>query len=140
MNNHWGTNYRAFQEGPVTFRFVLRPHAIYDAAEASRAAIAASQPLLAVRAHGAPPPAAPRLAIESPDVIVTALKPSDDGRALIVRLWNAGGRDVRTTVRWSAPAPRRVTLSGTDEQPGRELGDTIELPAWGALTLRAELP
>ena len=26
MNNHWHTNYRAYQEGPVQFRFVLRPH------------------------------------------------------------------------------------------------------------------
>ena len=30
MNNHWGTNYRAYQEGPVTFRFALGPHAAYD--------------------------------------------------------------------------------------------------------------
>ena len=25
MNNHWGTNYRAYQEGPVTFRFRAAP-------------------------------------------------------------------------------------------------------------------
>ena len=24
MNNHWGTNYRAYQEGPTRFRFALR--------------------------------------------------------------------------------------------------------------------
>ena len=36
MNNHWGTNYRAYQEGPTIFRFVLRPHRKADAAEASR--------------------------------------------------------------------------------------------------------
>ena len=26
MNNHWGTNYRAYQDGPTIFRYVLHPH------------------------------------------------------------------------------------------------------------------
>lgn len=140
MNNHWGTNYRAFQEGPTTFRFLLRPHGRYDAVAASKLAIAASQPLLVVRAHGPKPDGAPLVAFESPAVIVTGMKPSDDGRAVIVRLWNAGETTVTTRARWSSPGPRRVTRSDTSEQPARELGDEITLPPWGALTLRAELP
>ena len=47
MNNHWGTNYRAYQEGPVTFRYALRPHDGTDSAAASRFAIGRCQPLLA---------------------------------------------------------------------------------------------
>jgi hypothetical protein len=140
MNNHWGTNYRAFQEGPVTFRFILRPHGGYDPVAASKLAIAASQPLLVVRARGPKPPPTPRLALASPAVIVTGMKPSDDGRAIMVRLWNASEKDVATAAQWSAPVPRRVTLSDTSEQPGHEIGREIALPAWGTLTLRAELP
>ena len=140
MNNHWGTNYRAFQEGPVLFRFLLRPHLAYDPAAASRLAIAASQPLLAIRAHGAAPAPAPRLSIESPDLIVTALKPSDDGRALIVRLWAGAGRDVKTRITWAAPLPRRVSISDTSEAPLKEAGDLVAVPAWGVVTLRADLP
>lgn len=140
MNNHWGTNYRAFQEGPVTFRFILRPHGVYEPVLASQLAIAASQPLLVVRARGAKPTTAPRLAIAAREVIVTGMKPSDDGRAIIVRLWNAGEKDVSTAVQWAAPQPRRVTVSDTSEQPSQEIGREIALPAWGALTLRAELP
>ena len=34
MNNHWGTNYRAYQDGPTVFRFILRPHGRRDAADA----------------------------------------------------------------------------------------------------------
>ena len=52
MNNHWGTNYRAYQEGPTVFRFVLRPHGRRDPAEASRFATGFSQPLLAVPGTG----------------------------------------------------------------------------------------
>ncbi len=47
MNNHWGTNYRAYQEGPTVFRFILRPHGRRDQAEASRFATGFSYPLLA---------------------------------------------------------------------------------------------
>lgn len=138
MNNHWGTNYRAFQEGPVTFRFLLRPHLGYDSAAASKLAIAASQPLLAVRARGARTGGAPRFAVDSTEVIVTGMKPSDDGRAIIVRLWNAGAGDVQTRVRLS-PSPRRISLSDTSEKAGREIGETITMRGWSVLTLRAEL-
>ena len=47
MNNHWGTNYLAYQQGPVTFRYALRPHNGTDIAAASRFAIGLAQPLLA---------------------------------------------------------------------------------------------
>jgi alpha-mannosidase len=46
MNNHWGTNYRAYQEGIVVFRYALRPHTRYHPALASRLAVSLSLPLL----------------------------------------------------------------------------------------------
>ena len=50
-----------------------------DDAEASRFATGFSQPLVAVPGRGAAPDAAPLLRVEPADVLVTALKPSDDG-------------------------------------------------------------
>jgi alpha-mannosidase len=47
MNNHWGTNYRAYQEGPTWFRFLLRPHLGTTPDAATRFATGFSQPLLA---------------------------------------------------------------------------------------------
>ena len=52
MNNHWHTNYRAYQEGLVTFRFILRPHGPFEPAAISQFATGFSQPLLAVPAAG----------------------------------------------------------------------------------------
>ena len=46
MNNHWGTNYRAYQDGLIEFRYALRPHAGYSPAAAGRFAIGMSQPLI----------------------------------------------------------------------------------------------
>ena len=36
MNNYWHTNYKADQEGPVSFAYSIRPHAAFDATEAGK--------------------------------------------------------------------------------------------------------
>jgi alpha-mannosidase len=139
MNNHWGTNYRAYQEGPHSFHFVLRPHGAYDPVTASRVAIEQSQPLLPVRAFGPRAPQASRLQLSSNEVMVIGLKPSDDGHAAIVRLWNAAEKDITTRLQWSDPAPRRVSLSDTSEQPLSDAAESIVVPAHSIVTFRAEL-
>jgi hypothetical protein len=52
MNNYWHTNYRADQEGPVAFRYALRPHAGFDAREADRFGMGVRRPLLVTEARG----------------------------------------------------------------------------------------
>ena len=138
MNNHWGTNYRAFQEGPTVFRFVLRPHHRRDPAEASRFATAFSQPLLAVRSRGANPAGEPLLTVEPEDIVVTALKPADDGRALIVRLFNASGKTCSASLRWTGAQPSGVFLSDTSEFAGQSVRGRIDVPASGLVSVRAE--
>ena len=140
MNNHWGTNYRAYQEGPTRFRFVLRPHRHSSPADASRLAIGLSQPLLPMPSRNTPPSREPRLRVSNPDVLAAALKPSDDGKALMVRLFGASGRDARTRLSWSGPSPTRISLSDTSEKPIRPVGREIEVAAWEIVTLRADLP
>ncbi len=138
MNNHWGTNYRAYQEGPTVFRFILRPHGRRDPAEVSRFATALSQPLLAVPARGAKPTGTPLLTVEPNDVLVTALKPSDDGKALIVRLFGASTKARSASLKWGGAQPKAVVLSDTSERPGKRVGSRIEVPASGLVSLRAE--
>lgn len=141
MNNHWGTNYRAYQEGPVVFRFVLRPHrGPADDAEASRFATGFSQPLVAVPGRGAAPRETSLLRVEPASVIVTGLKPSDDGRALIIRLLGASREAAAARLTWPGLAPKRLWLSDTSERPRREISGDVRVPSWGLVTLRAELP
>ncbi len=139
MNNHWHTNYRADQEGPTVFRYIIRPHGRADAAAVSDFAVECSQPLLAVPARGPEPKGAP-LQVGGAGVQVTALKPSDDGRALIVRLFGASGKAPKTELKWADPAPKAMWLSDTSEQPLRKISGLIEVPAYGIVTVRAELP
>lgn len=137
MNNHWGTNYRAYQEGQVKFRFVLRPHGALDLAEAARVATGFSHKLIAVPARGDPPAGEPLLTVEPADVLVAALKPSDDGAALIVRLFGASGATRSATLTWRAP-PKALSLSSTAEERGEEVRGPVTVPGFGLVTLRAE--
>ena len=138
MNNHWGTNYRAYQEGVVIFRYAIRPHTGYDAAAASRFATGLSQPLIAIAAGG-PSVASPALLrVEPEEVLVTAIKPSDDGKAWIVRLFGASGEDRAAKLTWSTPRPKNVWLSGLSEEPGTRTSDMVTVRGWELVTLRAE--
>ncbi len=137
MNNHWPTNYRAFQSGPTTFRYSLLPHQQYDQAAAQRFGIECSQPLVVASAQGAPPSDQPFLELDTPDVIVASIKPSQDRKALIVRLFAAAGRPATTTLHW-ARAPKSVWISDLAEQPLTAVTGPIELPKYAIVTLRAE--
>ncbi len=142
MNNYWETNYKADQEGPTPFRYAVRPHkGGYDGLAAARFGVERSQPLVAVPAGAnAPAVLAPRLRLDPGDAVVTAFKPSRDGRALIVRLYGASGKAAKVGLAWSEPQPASVSRSDFTETPGEKVEGAVEVPAYGLVTLRAEMP
>ncbi len=135
MNNHWHTNYKADQSGPVTFRYSVAPHGVYTPDAATRFGQGISQPLLALPASGHLPTGS-LLQISSPGVTVTELKPSDDGTAWIVRLWGASGHSERVRLTWQGQPLAHVYLSNTQEQIGSALGPIFTVPGNGLITLR----
>ena len=134
MNNHWHTNYRADQEGLTVFRYALHLHNGYDAVAASRFGIESTQPLIAVPATGTVP-AAGCLRLDSDQVIVSSLKPGDDGKCWIVRLYNPTGKPQTTGVHWSRPVGG-TWLSNGLEDPLQKAPASMTVPALGTLTLR----
>ena len=138
MNNHWGTNYRAYQEGPVEFRYALRPHQGYDAAAASRFAIALSQPLVATRSLNPEPRSASLLRVEPADVLALALKPSDDGKAFIVRLFGASGETRKATLTWSSSNIGKTWQSNLSEDQLDASPGEITVLGWELVTLRVD--
>jgi alpha-mannosidase len=137
MNNHWGTNYRAYQEGVVVFRYAVRPHHGYDPAAATRFATGLSQPLIASAASDGPG-TKPHLQVEPSDVLVTTWKVSDDGQAWIVRLFGASGEDRQAKLIGSPSAPMRIFRSDLTERSGTPLTDSVLVPGFGLVTLRIE--
>lgn len=138
MNNHWGTNYRAYQEGPTVFRFILRPHRKSGPADATRFATGFSQPLLAQPSRGKLMDK-PLLKLDSDDVVVSSLKPSDDGSAWIVQFFGASGKDSSVKLQWGEHQPKALFISDTSEKARTKVdGNALSVPGYGLLTLRAE--
>lgn len=138
LNNHWGTNYRAYQDGPLWFRFILRPHRAFNAVEATRFATGWSHPLVAAPARGAAPSGQSLLQVEPADVLLLSLKPTDDGQGLISRFYGASGTAKNARLRPGAFKPASLHLSDTSEKPGALVGGAVNVPGYGVVTLRAE--
>ena len=137
MNNHWGTNYRAYQDGLIEFRYALRPHGGYKPAAASRFAIGMSQPLIA-SAQGQRSRTALKLRIDQEDILLQECKRSADGSACIVLLFGAAGESRKANLSWADNTPIKVWRSDLRERPLEELGTQVEVPAWELVTLRIE--
>jgi hypothetical protein len=138
MNNHWGTNYRAYQEGPVTFRYALRPHLRYDAAAATRLAIGLSEPLQARAVSPSTKPIDSCLSIVPSDVIALTFKPSEDGTAWIVRLFGASGERRTAQLKWLRSGDAKFWQSNLAEEKLEPIGSEFELAGWDLLTIRVE--
>jgi alpha-mannosidase len=137
MNNYWHTNYKADQAGPMTFRFRVRPHGAFDAAALRRAGAESEQPMLVMPAAlEAPLPALP-FSLESPTVVASAVKPADDGRGLIVRLYNPTAAPASVRLLGGPPGLRALTLV-SGGAPGQPITGPLRLPAFGTVVVRVE--
>jgi hypothetical protein len=136
MNNHWETNYRAYQDGIITFRYALRPHAQFSPAEATRFATGLTQPLVVKRAQDRQHTLS-LLKVTNKDIIVQALKPSEDGKALMVTLFNASGQKAKTSIEvpWQMKA---IHYSNTIELPLATVQGDIDFAPWDLITVRIE--
>ncbi|MDQ1256114.1 MAG: alpha-mannosidase [Candidatus Hydrogenedentes bacterium] len=139
MNNYWETNYKAGQQGPTPFRYSLRPHKKYDQAEAQRFGVERSQPLIAVPAQADTPVPGSLLSVAPEAVMVTALKPADDGDGLVVRLFNGSAEPCTAALTWSAVQLKQVLHSNLFEDKGDPVNGTIGLAPYETVTLRAEI-
>ena len=138
MNNYWHTNYKASQDGPVTVRYAVQPHGLFNAAEAYRFGIEQSHPLLVVPALGAVSGNASLFTLSTPNVVATSVKPCRDGKGVMVRLYNAGGRPEQVTMTWRAGGAVKVFDSSPAEKGGAPVRWPLEMPAFGIVTLRCE--
>lgn len=137
MNNHWHTNYRAEQEGPVVFRYFIIPHLHQEPGRAARAALEMSQPLLVLAARGDEPAQRPFVSVSG--ALVTSFKPAEDGKAWIIRLFGVSGENGHAMLEWSR-SPKAIWLSDASEKPLLAAAAPFEVPAWSIVTLRADFP
>ncbi len=137
-NNHWETNYKAGQEGPMTFRYVLRPHAgTYDQADVQRFARGVHQPLLPIAGDVGKPVRRSLLTLDNDAVVVTAVKPCRDGDGLLLRLFNTTSQPQEASVRWT-DTPKQIYLSNPLEDRIEPAAKSLTLAGYEILTLRTQ--
>jgi alpha-mannosidase len=142
LNNHWETNYRASQEGMITFRYALRAHGVFDPVGATEFSMGLAQPLIvapAARVVKDGPMGRSMLRLSSDALVVLALKPGTDGKAWIVTLFNPGTQAASTKLQWGLKVGA-AHYSNTGEAAGAPVGLTgeIEVAPQDVVTVRVE--
>lgn len=138
MNNYWHTNYKADQDGPTLFRYAIRPHKAFDEGAAHRFGIGSSQPFIVVPVSVDEPEHEPLLRIGRADVLVSALRPDNDGEAWTLRLFGATGRPQSTGLDWrgsNQPTTWLSDLTGVKRAP---MHGSVNVPTHGVVTLRVQ--
>jgi len=126
--------------GEHTFAYALMPHAgDWRAAGVVQEAIAMNHPLHRGQSIGGQPFAS----VDAPELVLDTIKRSEDGQALIVRLYEAHGRRGEATLQFATP-PKKVTRANVLEDPGEEVavsGDGVKIgyTPFQLITLRCEL-
>ena len=138
MNNYWETNYTASQEGRVIFRYSIIPHEAFDAAEAERNAMAFSQPLIVIPVNEETRFYQSLLSLSNNNVVVSIIKPAEDGKGRILRLFNASDKAESTKIRWKALSPDKIYLSNFYEDKLEETGSRFDLLPFEVITLYLE--
>lgn len=138
MNNLWHTNFRADQEGIVSFRYFIKIHeAGYDSYQANQYGMENHRPLVVAQASDQPTDTL-FFKLEGENVYVEGLKPANDGKGVIAQLVNCGERDSRVILIQKTKESLKVWESNLAEESKRPLEGNFTIPAKGMMILRVE--
>jgi hypothetical protein len=136
LNNYWHTNYKAYQQGPLTYRFVLWPHGAFDPVAVRRFSDEQDQPLLVFPVDPAEPELRAPFTLAGDPVTLSALRVADDGAALAARIFNPSSKTATVTVRPSAQGARVSLVTSQGMQAAAD--GRLAVPALGTRTVRIE--
>jgi alpha-mannosidase len=130
MNNYWHTNYKADQEGPVTFAYSIRPHAAFDATEAAKFGTEKRQPLIVGVSDSPQSLHLPLLEISSTKILVSSIKPAAVANSWLVHVYNPTPADQMARVRWKHGERLSIRRSDAAGESDKSVPN-FELPAFG---------
>nr|AUN37913.1 alpha-mannosidase [uncultured bacterium] len=137
MNNHWHTNFPLTQEGPVSFRYRLMPHGVYNAVEANRFGLEQSQPLVHILTEK-DPKTQPLLTIDNEKVVVTILKQGEKEGEMIVRLRSLSDKIETTKVAFPTLSPKSVNVCEVEENAGTAISNSVSILPFGMITMKVQ--
>lgn len=133
MNNYWGTNYKAEQNGIASFRYILQPHGMFIPGNAEKIALQESEPLVVVPLSQKIAETGSLFYLKNDGIVVTALLPQNDG--YLIRLYNAGGKPETLEIMWK-DKPADVYFSDLDGEKTGAYNPGVSIPAWGLRTIK----
>ncbi len=136
MNNYWHTNYKADQEGEVSFRYAVRPHGPYSQLEAARFGIERRRPPVVLPASGTAKTDRPLYELEPAGVIVLSTKPIPNNAGWFLTLYNPTSQTRSASLRWDKNIPVSIHASDAFERTGEEISGGIDVPAYGSVFVR----
>jgi alpha-mannosidase len=66
------------------------------------------------------------------------MKPSNDGKAIVLRLYEVGGKDAAVNLKWQGHGPKATWLSNVAEEPVTAVNGPIAVPANDVISVRVE--
>lgn len=134
MNNYWHTNFKADQEGVMVFHYSLFPHNGFDATLAAKEGIERNQPLIVAPANEREP-AQSLFTIGNKNILLSTMKPSGDGKGIILRLYNANDQSQSPDMQWDRFQPQLIFWSNGNEEQLQPFNSTDVLPPFAFRTL-----
>jgi hypothetical protein len=138
MNNYWHTNYKADQEGPVEFSYSIQPHAAFAPGAAARFGRERREPLVVSPADESRPPAKSLFHISGNEVMVSSVKPINEGNAWLVYLYNPAAADQRITLQFDPAIRITVRKSDAFGNSLESLPGPIPIAANGSIYVRVD--
>jgi alpha-mannosidase len=140
MNNYWYTNYKADQQGPVTFHYSIYLHNQFDAALVNRQGRANGQPLLLTTANEKGIQQAPFM-LNDDNILLTSVKPATSGKGIVIRLYNSSSTGQRLQFNWNKATGgkySKIYLSNAKEDKVKPFDLQEVWPAFAVKTLYIE--
>lgn len=135
LNNHWHTNFRADQQGLITFRYAISAHdGGFDALGSNAFGICANQPLIAARATSSRPMAELFSLDGAKGTYISHVKPTRDGKGYILTLINTATRGEDVTL----ITDKSVYTTTIEEGRGDLQNGPIAMGSRGVVLLRVE--
>jgi hypothetical protein len=136
MNNYWHTNYKAYQSGKVTFRYIFAAHGQFDQAAAQRFGIEQSQPFIVIPTVSSAKDYKLPLSISNDSVEVTACHPLANNKDWIIRLYNGSAEKQTVKIAWNGSPALKLEKTDLWANPGEKTSPNITMVPMEIITLR----
>jgi alpha-mannosidase len=136
MNNYWHTNYKADQDGLITFRYSMQPHGELLMEDVVRFGLGQREPLIAVPAAGPAKNDVQLYELDSFSIISISTKPIGDEGAWLLCLYNPTSLNHSTSIHWRGNTSVTFHASDASGSNGEVYGGGIQVPAYGTSYVR----